>query len=192
MQPSPVLASCARESSATGAEAAVSASVRQTSPSNDQSDQAMRGAPRGATASSEKLTGRPGDSPWAAVGRGRLRYARRVPVGTSNTYRRPHRASCQRVRNEKDAPVPDLETEASHCWSGDGGNRTHVRDRVKDGFYERIRRSMSRSSVAIAGEVGRRQPQKMSPDRLRQASRGDPASDSTWPRRRLRGPRLTA
>ena len=25
--------------------------------------------------------------------------------------------------------------------SGDGGNRTHVRNRVKDGFYERSRRS---------------------------------------------------
>src|SRR4051794_34731909 len=31
---------------------------------------------------------------------------------------------------------------------GDGGNRTHVRGRVKDSFYERSRSSVSRSSVA--------------------------------------------
>ena len=75
---------------------------------------------------------------------------------------------------------------------GDGGNRTHVRDRVKDGFYERIRHSVSRPSVAIAGEVGRDQPQKMSPRRLRRTSGGDPASDSVESRRGLREPRFTA
>ena len=76
--------------------------------------------------------------------------------------------------------------------SGDGGNRTHVRDRMKDGFYERIRHSVSRPSVAIAGEVGRGQPQKMSPHRLRRTSGGDPASDSVESRRGLREPRFTA
>src|SRR3954452_10617220 len=41
---------------------------------------------------------------------------------------------------------------SAHCAaslpSGDGGNRTHVRGRVKDSFYERSRGSGSRSSVA--------------------------------------------
>ena len=32
--------------------------------------------------------------------------------------------------------------------NGDGGNRTHVRGRVKDSFYERSRSSESRPSVA--------------------------------------------
>ncbi len=32
--------------------------------------------------------------------------------------------------------------------SGDGGNRTHVRDRAQDGVYERIRRSVSRPPLA--------------------------------------------
>jgi hypothetical protein len=33
------------------------------------------------------------------------------------------------------------EERATYGKSGDGGNRTHVRNRVKDGFYERSRRS---------------------------------------------------
>src|SRR4051812_35228821 len=59
---------------------------------------------------------------------------------------------------------------------GDGGNRTHVRNRAKDGVYERSRRSVSRLPLANAGGVAGGQPLSVSPDRLRQASRGEPAN----------------
>src|SRR6185312_17562081 len=58
--------------------------------------------------------------------------------------------------------------------SGDGGNRTHVRNRVR----------MASTSVAgalvsplarLAGGVVRGQPHEMFPDRLRRTSPGEPA-----------------
>jgi SAM-dependent methyltransferase len=39
--------------------------------------------------------------------------------------------------------------------SGDGGNRTHVRDRAKDGFYERSRRSVSHPPLAAPAGLRR-------------------------------------
>ena len=46
---------------------------------------------------------------------------------------------------------------------GDGGNRTRVRDRAKDGVYERSRRSMSRPPLANAGGVAGDQPRRCPP-----------------------------
>jgi hypothetical protein len=46
----------------------------------------------------------------------------------------------------------------------------------KDGIYERSRRSVSRPPLANAGGVAGGQPLKMSPDRLRRTSRGEPAN----------------
>src|SRR3954451_23411642 len=65
--------------------------------------------------------------------------------------------------HEKDAPAPSSETEASDCRGGDGGNRTHVRNRAKDGVYERSRRSKSSLPLANAGGVAGGQPRKDGP-----------------------------
>jgi len=59
----------------------------------------------------------------------------------------PDPSQRQRLRTPPKAIVPPVapqktgDLQGSLGNSGDGGNRTHVRDRVKDGFYERSRRS---------------------------------------------------
>jgi hypothetical protein len=60
----------------------------------------------------------------------------------------PPNPTCgQRPQKTPNAIVPPVfpqkqcDLQGSLEISGDGGNRTHVRDRVKDGFYERSRRS---------------------------------------------------
>jgi hypothetical protein len=80
---------------------------------------------------------------------------------------------------------------ATYLWSGDGGNRARVRDRVQDGVYERSRRSGSHPSLASPAGLRRASLIGVSP---RSAQAGVPGvsllSDSACSRRRLRVPRL--
>jgi hypothetical protein len=54
---------------------------------------------------------------------------------------------------------------------GDGGNRTHVRDRAQDGVYERIRRSISHPPLATPAGL-RRASLRRCPPRGRGSPRG--------------------
>ena len=70
--------------------------------------------------------------------------------------------------------------------SGDGGNRTHVRDRVKSGFYERIRRSDLTLRSPRRRGCGD-QPPGISPHWRRRTARVSLLSDPGFPRHRRAG-----
>ena len=55
------------------------------------------------------------------------------------------------------------EIPANQGFSGDGGNRTHVRNRVKGGVYEYVRRSGSHPPLASPAGLRKGQPDQRSP-----------------------------
>jgi hypothetical protein len=63
------------------------------------------------------------------------------------------RASSHPEREKAAAQPANSQFCAAALTSGDGGNRTHVRNRMKGGVYERSRRSISRPPLADAGRV---------------------------------------
>src|SRR3954451_81231 len=89
-------------------------------------------------------------------------------------------------------PSPLSETEASDLHSGDGGNRTRVRDRAEGGFYERIRRSDLVPGLASPAGLPGTSPLELSPVRRGPTSPGEPASDPGDPRGRQAGAKTSA
>lgn len=74
-------------------------------------------------------------------------------------------------------PVPAAKTnnlQRKRGFSGDGGNRTHVRDRVRMASTS-VAGTLISPLASLAGRVARGQPHEMFPDRLRRTSPGEPA-----------------
>ena len=138
-------------------------------------DPRQREADRGAHALSEAGSSKPSQSHSASASRrcDQTGRGRRLGWPRSGESRLPlpiHRMRKRAVRRDRSFRPARCATENS----GGGGNRTHVRDRVKGSVYERSRHSdLAFDSPRRPG--CRRPAPRESPDRLEQTSPSKPA-----------------